>query len=255
MIKQYHQTWGRFSIKYGLTCIEIPITNTAQPKDHLIFRMRIRTLIRPRLLTNGPPQIYPPSHFYNLIMEFLPDSNTVYTSGDTRIFSQSHPPPLINEHKHPFGFKNPKFQCFFFNSVLQLVFSIFRNNSNTSPFNSSTEGSLLKCLFQTAHNVCNSKDVDALKFQLVHDTFYNGQKQQDSTECLLMLKNIIHKGSMPDSSSTTSPMGASLSDILFSFVLENILSAMYVDWGPPHLSPVVCHIFHLLTPLLCKTWF
>ena len=46
--------------------------------------------------------------------EFLPDSNTVYTSGDTKIFSQSHPPPLINEHKHPFGLKNPKFQCFFF---------------------------------------------------------------------------------------------------------------------------------------------
>ena len=35
--------------------------------------------------------------------EFLPVSNTVYTSGDTRIFSHSHPPPLINKHKHPFG--------------------------------------------------------------------------------------------------------------------------------------------------------
>ena len=44
--------------------------------------------------------------------EFLPDSNTIYASGDTRIFSQSHQPPLINEHKHPFGLKNPKFQCF-----------------------------------------------------------------------------------------------------------------------------------------------
>ena len=155
--------------------------------------------------------------------EFLPDSNTVYTSGDTRIFSQSHPPPLINEHKHPFGLKNPKFQCFF-NSVLQLIFSIFRHNSYTSPFNSSMEGTLLKCLFQTAHNARNSKDVDALKFQLVrHDTFYNGQNQQDSTECLLMLINIIHKGSMPDSSSTTYPMGASLSDILFSFVLEKYI--------------------------------
>ena len=30
---------------------------------------------------------------------------------------------------------------------------------------------------------------------------------------------------------------------------------MYVDWGPPHLSLVVCYIFHLLIPLLCKTWF
>ena len=47
-----------------------------------------------------------------------------------------------------------------FNFVLQLIFSIFRNNSYTSPFNSSTEGTLLKCMLQTAHNACNSKDVD-----------------------------------------------------------------------------------------------
>ena len=114
---------------------------------------------------------------------------------------------------------------FFFNSVLQLMFSIFRNISYTSPFNSSTEGTLLKCMLQTAHNACNSKDVDALKFQLVrHDIFYNGQNQEDSTECLLMLINIIHKGSMPDSSSTSSPaLAFSLSDILFSFVLEKYI--------------------------------
>ena len=98
----------------------------------------------------------------------------------------------------------------FLNLVLQLIFSIFRNNGYTSPFNSSTEGTLLKSLLQTAHNACNSEYVDALKFQLVcHDRFYNGQNQEDSTGCLLMLINIIHKGSMPDSSSTTSPMGAS----------------------------------------------
>ena len=52
----------------------------------------------------------------------------------------------------------------FFNSVLQLIFSIFRNNSYTSPLNSSTEDTLLKCLLLTAHHACNSKDVDALKF-------------------------------------------------------------------------------------------
>ena len=83
------------------------------------------------------------------------------------------------------------------------------------------EGTLLRCLFHTAHNARNSIDVDALKFQLErHDTFNNVQNQQDSTECLLVLINIIHKGSMPDSSSTTYPMKASLSDILFSFVFE-----------------------------------
>ena len=38
-----------------------------------------------------------------------------------------------------------------------------------------------------------------------------------------MLINSIHKGSLPDSNSTTYPMGASLSDILFSFVLEKYI--------------------------------
>ena len=181
--------------------------------------------------------------------EFLPDYNTGYTSVDTRVFSQSHPLPLIIEHKHPFGLKNPKFQCFL-NSVLQLIFSIFRNNSYTSPFNSSTEGTLLKCLLQTAHNACNSKDVDALKFQLVRrDIFYNGQNQQDSTECLLMLINIIDKGSMPDSSSTTSPMGASLSDLLFSFVLEKyIVSEVCGLRSPSFESSSVLHISPTDTP-------
>ena len=82
----------------------------------------------------------------------LPDINTDCTPGDTRIFSQLHPPLPINEHKHPFGVKNTNSNIFL-NSVLQLIFSIFRNNSYTSPFNSSTEGTLLKCPFQTAHNV------------------------------------------------------------------------------------------------------
>ena len=72
--------------------------------------------------------------------------------------------------------------------------------------------------------LCHLGDVDALKFKLVrHDTFYNCQNQQGSTECLLMLITIIHKGSLPDSSSTTYPMGASLYDILFSFVLEKYI--------------------------------
>ena len=68
-----------------------------------------------------------------------------------------------------------------------------------------------------------------------------------------MLLNIIHKGSLPDSSSTTYPMGTSLSDILFSFVLEKYI--VYDVCGlrpPPHLSLVVCYMFHPLIPL-CKT--
>ena len=76
--------------------------------------------------------------------------------------------------------------------------------------------------------------MNALNLQIVrHDTFYNGQNQQDSTECLLMLINIIHKGSMPDSSSKTYPMGASLSDILFSFVLEKYIVCDVCGLGSP----------------------
>ena len=93
-------------------------------------------------------------------------------------------------------------------------------------------------MLQTAHNACNSKD--ALKFELVrHDIFYNGQNQEDSTECLLMLINIIHKGAMPDSSSTTSPTGASLSDILFSFVLEKCIVCDVCGLRSPFLLNLV----------------
>ena len=42
----------------------------------------------------------------------------------------------------PFWLKEPQIPIFFFNYVLQLIFSIFRNNSYTSPFNSSMEGTL-----------------------------------------------------------------------------------------------------------------
>ena len=69
------------------------------------------------------------------------------------------------------------------------------------------------------------------------------QNQQDSTECPLMLISITHKGSLPDSSLTTYPMGASLSDILFSFVLKK-----YIVWdvcglrSPSFVSSSVLYI-------------
>ena len=189
---------------------------------------------------------------------FLPDSNTEYTSGDTRIFSKLHPPLITNKHTNtPYDLKNPKFQCCF-NSVLQFLFSIFRNNSYTSPFISSTEGTLLKCLFHTAHNARHSKDVDALKFlkfYLVrHDAFHNGQNLQYNTACLVVI-NSIHKGSLPDSNSTTYHMGASLSDILFSFVLEKYIVCDV--WGlrsPSFESSSVYHISPNDTSSI-QTWF
>ena len=60
---------------------------------------------------------------------------------------------------------------------------------------------------------------------------------------------------MPDSNSTTYPMGLLYLISCFHLFWKNTLSAMYADWGPPHLSFVICYIFHLLIPLLGKTWF
>ena len=41
-------------------------------------------------------------------------------------------------------------------------------------------------------------DVNAVKFRLVqYDIFYNGQSQQGISECLMMLIEVINKGSVP----------------------------------------------------------
>ena len=59
----------------------------------------------------------------------------------------------------------------------------------------------------------------------------------------MVLKEIISTGSVPYSGShNNNSTWVSLPDILSSFMLENTLSAMYVDWNFPHLSLVMCYI-------------
>ena len=55
------------------------------------------------------------------------------------------------------------------NYVIQLLLSILRTISHNVQFNSSTEGSISKSLFETAHNAFSSTDVDALKFRPAFD--------------------------------------------------------------------------------------
>ena len=63
-----------------------------------------------------------------------------------------------------------------------------------------------------------------------------------------MLINIIDKGSMP-ARSTTSPMGASLSDLLFSFVLETYIVCEVCGLRSPSFeSSSVLHISPTDTP-------
>ena len=71
-----------------------------------------------------------------------------------------------------------------------------------------------------------------------------------------MLINIIHKGSLPDSSSTTYPMGASLSDTLFSFVLEKYtVCDIYGLRSPSFESSGVLYISPTDTPFYAKLDF
>ena len=104
-----------------------------------------------------------------------------------------------------------------------MLFSILRK-SNNFQFDSSTESSLSKCLFETAHCAPSSTDVDALKFRLVqYITFYGGQIQQDSSECIMMLIEIINKGWVPycgSNNNDNNSTGIFLSEILFSFMSE-----------------------------------
>ena len=135
------------------------------------------------------------------------NSNNTYVSRYVQATCQLVPPftlnkhihPFgitLNEHIHPFGISNPKDHCYM-NSVAKLLLSILRRISHNFQINSSMEGSLSKFIFETAPSASSSTDVDALKFQLVqYDTFYSGQIQQDSSECLMVLTEVINKGSV-----------------------------------------------------------
>ena len=141
-------------------------------------------------------------------------------------------PFILNKHIHPFGIINPKNHCYM-NSVIQLLFSILRTISHNFQFDSSTGGSMSKFLFEIARSASSSTDVDALKFGLVqYDKFYSGEQQEDASECLMMPIELINKGSVPYcGSNDNNSTGVSLSEILFSFILEKIycLQCMWTE--------------------------
>ena len=102
--------------------------------------------------------------------------------------------------------------------MIQLLFPILKT-SHTIQFHFSTEGSLSKFIFETAHSTPCSTDVDALKYPLIqYDTFYSDQILQDSSEYSMMVIEVIIKGSVPYCSSHDNNSTISQSDILFSFM-------------------------------------
>ena len=143
----------------------------------------------------------------------------------------------------------------YMNYVIQSLFSILRTISHTFRVDS-TEGSLSKGLLETAHSVSSSTDVDALKFRLVqYDKIYGGENLEDASECLTMLIELSNKGLVPyRGSNDNNSTGVSLSEILFSYMLEKYIVCDACGLRSPHLSLVACYILHLLVPLPCRNW-
>ena len=154
----------------------------------------------------------------------LGDENNTHVSRVTEVSCHLVAPFILNIHIHPFGIINPKNHCYM-NYVIQLLFTIPRTISHNFQFNSSTDGSISKCLFEIARSASSSTDVDALKFRLVqYAKFYSGKQQEDASECLMMLIELINKGSVPYcGSNDNNSIGVSLCEILFSVMLEKYI--------------------------------
>ena len=70
-------------------------------------------------------------------------------------------------------------------------------------------------------------------FDEQYGNFYGGQNQGNAMECLTMPIELINGGLVPYCGSNDNNWtGVSLSEILFSFMLEKYFSAMHVDWDP-----------------------
>ena len=151
------------------------------------------------------------------------NSNYTHVSRDADASCQLVAHFILSKHIHPFGINNPINHCYM-HSVIQLLFSILRTISKHFQFNSSTEGSISKFLFEIACSASSSTDVDVLKFRLVqYDEFYSGEQQEAASECLMMLLELINKGSVPYCGSNDNSTGVSLSEFLFSFMLEKYI--------------------------------
>ena len=150
--------------------------------------------------------------------------NNTYVSRDSRTSCNCKlvPPFIKNKHIQPFGICYPKYQCYL-NFMIQALLPILRTIIHNFQLNPSTEGSLSKCLFETTHSASNSTDVDALKlWRVQYYTFYNGKIQQDSWECLMMLIEVINRGSVPYCRSNDD-------NFTCHACYKNTLSVMYVD--------------------------
>ena len=117
--------------------------------------------------------------------------------------------------------------------MLQYSYSVLRTSDHNWKFYNSLEGQISKCLFDKAYNTPSSHCVDKLKLKLFfqYNAVYNDEVQRDYFQCLLFMIDIKNNEFVPCSADEhlATFYRDSLSEFLFSFVLENILSVIYAN--------------------------
>ena len=90
--------------------------------------------------------------------------------------------------------------------------------------NDCVEGKNSECLFDTAHKTPCAHEVETLKLQLsTYHSFFTGEIQEDACECLMLLIEIMDKGFGLCPTNCNINNKGSLSELLFSFVLEKYI--------------------------------
>ena len=123
------------------------------------------------------------------------------------------------------------------NAGLQALFSVIRSTLHNCQFSSSTEGAIAKTLCSAAVATSASGEVGKLKSLLAqYSSFYSGFTQEDASGCL-MLMDIINKGTigapLVENSHASTLCGVSLTDFLFSFILEKYFTCSVCELRSP----------------------
>ena len=103
--------------------------------------------------------------------------------------------PLVEnlyEHRKPHILNNPSNHCYV-NSILQALFRIFIDSSQTINHKENPEGKLINKFLECIKS--NSLSLDNFKRDLAgYNSFFDGRIQRDAYECLILLLDIFHIG-------------------------------------------------------------
>ena len=122
--------------------------------------------------------------------------------------------------------------------------AVIRSILHNCQYSSSTEGAIAKTLCSAAVATSASGEVGKLKsLPAQYSSFYSGFTQEDASECLFMLLDIINQGTigvpLVVNSHTSTLCGVSLTDSLLLFVLKNITYVTHVNYIHLHLNIVI----------------